>query len=69
MTELTIRELDKLVLDALIELSDPEANKGITIYDFDEKLGITEAILAESIQRLEYGIFETENDAQIEFKN
>ena len=56
-------DIDAVVLQKLIDAGE----KGISILDFNESDGVTEEMLASSIQRLRYGIFESPDDGSLNF--
>lgn len=54
--------IERIVLDKLLVSTD-----GVSFFDFDPVLGITDEILAEVVERLRHGIFESEFDDEIKF--
>lgn len=55
--------IERTVLDALQSAGDA----GVTFLDFPPEVGMTDELLAEVIQRLRHGIYESENDDEFKF--
>ena len=54
--------VERVVLDKLLT-----SESGVSFFDFDPVLGITEEILAAVVERLRHGIFESDCDDEIIF--
>ena len=53
--------------DAVLMMLIKKGSEGVGVVDFSEHLGIDEQTLSDIIDRLRYGLFESDSDSSIKF--